>query len=97
MLLFQTSQIICNGLEILTPPVGSLRRRAALVDDEETRLQMRKAIENTALSVTGVLKVKRKARLFSEEIESKEDVKAFPEKDDCKILSFPYISDNLIK
>ena len=81
----------------MTPPVGSLRRRAALVDDEETRLQMRKAIENTALSVTGVLKVKRKARLFSEEIESKEDVKTFPEKDDCKILSVPYISDNLIK
>ena len=73
----------------MTPPVGSLRRRAAIVDDEETQVQTRKAIENTALCVTGVLKVKRKARLFSEEIESKEDVKASPEKDDYKIFSLP--------
>ena len=89
--------MICIGLEILTPPVGSLRRRAALVDDEETRLQMRKAIENTALSVTGVLKVKRKARLFSEEIESKDDVQESPEKDYCKIFSLLYICDSLMK
>ena len=48
---------------------------------------MRKAIENTALSVTGVLKVRKKARLFSEDLEAKKDVKELPDEDDCKQFS----------
>ena len=75
-------------LSISVPPIGALRRRAALVDDDETRLQMRKAIENTALSVTGILKVKKKARLFSEEKDSQEDTKDPSVEEDCKQLRF---------
>ena len=48
---------------------------------------MRKAIENTALSVTGVLKVRKKARLLSEDLEGKKDVKEIPDEDDCKHFS----------
>ena len=35
-------------------------RRGALVADDETKEQMRKAIENTALAAMGVMKVKKK-------------------------------------
>ena len=53
------------------------------MDDEETRQQMRKAIENTAISVTGVLKVKKKAKLLSSDTKE-DDIKDTPIEEDCK-------------
>ena len=55
------------------------------MDDEETRQQMRKAIENTAISVTGVLKVKKKAKLLSSDTKE-DDIKDTPIEEDCKQL-----------
>ena len=46
--------------------------------DEETKEQMRKAIENTALAVTGVMKVKKKADLYSRKVLEKPDVDTTP-------------------
>ena len=63
----------------LVPPTLSIRnRRGALVADEETKEQMRKAIENTALAVTGVMKVKKKADLYSRKVLEKPDVDTTP-------------------
>ena len=54
----------------------SLSRRGALIADEETKEQMRKAIENTALAVTGVMKVKKKADLYSKKVSEKPDIES---------------------
>ena len=58
----------------LVPPAVPIRtRRDALVADEKTKEQMRKAIENTALAVTGVMKVKKKADLYTKKVLGKPD------------------------
>ena len=58
----------------LVPPTVPIRiRRDALVADDETKEQMRKAIENTALAAMGVMKVKKKADLYSRKVLDKKD------------------------
>ena len=59
--------------------------------DEETKEQMRKAIENTALAVTGVMKVKKKADLYSRKILEKPDVDTTPVEETRKLITNPSI------
>jgi hypothetical protein len=50
------------------PPIPSTairRRRAALVDNEQTREEMRSAVSSAALAVTSVVKMKNKAASIS--------------------------------
>ena len=78
----------CNTLLIsLVPPTVPVRtRRDALVPDEKTKEQMRKAIESTALAVTGVMKVKKKADLYTRKVLGKPDTEASSLADSGKCL-----------
>ena len=55
-------------IPLVSSSVPVRTRRGALIADDETKEQMRKAIENTALAVTGVMKVKKKADLYSKKV-----------------------------
>jgi len=67
-------------------PVTQRRRRGALVADDQTKADMRRAVENAALAVTSVVRIKKKAASVSEKRTEKEDIEEPPEEEVGKHL-----------
>ena len=61
--------------------VPPLRRRGALVADDQTKEDMRRAVENAALAGTGIVRMKKKAASVSEKRTQKEDIEVSPEEE----------------